>query len=81
VLKNPQLYDPAYIPSIEEEQALASQLMLLKQSRIVHKGLLELINNLSRYKSEVEGMGAYGRVISNWRGQSPAQLMISQLAK
>jgi hypothetical protein len=48
VLKNPQLYDPAYIPTIEEEQALASQLMLLKQSRIFHKGLLELINNLSR---------------------------------
>jgi hypothetical protein len=81
VLKNPQLYDPAYVPTLEEEQALASQLMLLKQSRIVHKGLLELINNLSRYKREGEGLGGYGQVISNWRGQSPAQLMISQLAK
>ena len=75
LLSNPQLLDPDYIPTIEEEQALANRKLLfqgdLASMNPEVRAMIEQINRMRfGLHGDVENGNGFGRIIKNWKGEN-----------
>jgi hypothetical protein len=68
------LLDPNYIPTIEEEQALANRKLLfqgdLASMSLEMRAMIEKINKLRFGLNGVETGNGFGRIINNWKGNN-----------
>ena len=72
ILSNPLLIDPNYIPTIEEEQALANRRLLFQGDPANFSPELRvLLNQINRMRFGLNGAeisSGFGRIIQNWKG-------------
>lgn len=84
LLSNPQLLDPDYIPTIEEEQALANRKLLfqgdLASMNPEVRAMIEQINRMRFGLHGVETGHGFSRIIKNWKGNNPKLEMQTEFA-
>lgn len=84
-MSNPQLLDPNYFPTIEEEQALANR-NLLFQGDVANmspelRAMIEKINRMRFGLSGADIGNGFGKIIQNWKGHNQEkQEMLSETA-
>ncbi len=71
-MSNPRLLDPNYIPTIEEEQALANRNLLFQGDPANFspelKAMIEMINRMRFGNTAIETGNGFGKIIKNWKG-------------
>jgi len=76
-LSNPRLLDPNYIPTIEEEQALANRNLLFQGDaanfRPELKAMIEMINRMRFGNNALDTGNGFSKIIKNWKGSNLKQ--------
>ena len=71
------MLDPNYIPTIEEEQALANRNLLFQGNPANFspelKAMIEIINKMRFGINRVETGKGFGNIINNWKGSNQKQ--------
>lgn len=66
--------DPGYIPTVEEEQALANRKLLFQGDKAKMnpevRAMIEKINRMRFGLRGVENGNGFGRIIKNWKGDN-----------